>query len=59
MLNINVGEGTNMLFQTLKDMFEKQNIDYFNSGSSDAVESVAVFPLFEQHLFASAETANA
>ena len=59
MMNLNVGDGSNMLFHTLQALFEKQNIDYFNSGSSDAVESVAIFPLSDQHLFAQADAANA
>ena len=55
MMNLTSDGGGNMLFEILQSMFHKQNIDYFNTGSSDAVESVALFPLSKEHLYSANE----
>jgi hypothetical protein len=55
LMNLSGGTAGNLLFQILQNMFQKQNIDYFDTGSSDAVEAVAVYPLTKQHLFGSHE----
>ncbi len=55
MMNVGIGKKGDVLFQILQAMFQKQNIDYFNTGSSDAVESVAVFRLNKQHLYSANE----
>ncbi len=55
MMNVNTSKNGDVLFQILQAMFRKQNIDYFNTGSSDAVESIAVFRLEKQHLYSANE----
>lgn len=58
MMNVSTGRNGDVLFQILQNMFQKQNIDYFNTGSSDAVESVAVFRLTKQHLYSANEVSD-
>ncbi len=55
LMNLSLDEKGSLLTQQLKSMFQGQNVEYFNTGNSDAVESVTVFLIEPAHLFGSNE----
>ncbi len=55
LMNLSLDEKGSLLTQQLKSMFGGQSVEYFNTGNSDAVESVTVFLIEPAHLFGTNE----